>query len=136
MTRPVVRLPERLRRRIVDHCRAALPNEGCGLLAMDGDVVVEVYPTANLDSSPTSFTISPADHYAALVDAESKGWTLGGVFHSHPRGEPMMSATDLRHALDPDWVYLVVGGEGQIRAWSVEEGAPTVIDIRPRTAPG
>lgn len=97
---------------MIDHCLAELPNEGCGLLAVDGDRVVAVYPTANADQSPTSYTIPPQEHHDALVDAESRGWELGGVFHSHPIGPAEMSSVDREKALEPDWVYVVVGLRG------------------------
>jgi proteasome lid subunit RPN8/RPN11 len=122
MTRPVVRLPETLRGRIIDHCLQALPNEGCGLIASDQDGgVVAVYPTANLDESPTWYTIPPSDHYEALTDADSNGWVLSGVFHSHPNGQAKPSVADVESALEPDWVYLVVGLRGKpvIRAWRI-----------------
>lgn len=109
-------LPDYLRRQIVDHCISELPNEGCGLLAFEGDRVVEVYPTANEDESSRSYTIPPQEHYDALVDAESKGWEIGGVFHSHPDGPAEMSAVDLARALDPDWMYVVVGLGGDVPA--------------------
>lgn len=109
MTRPVAFLPEDLRQTIVDHCLAELPNEGCGLLAMDGDGVVAVYPTTNADASPCSYTIPPQEHFDALTDAESRGWEIGGVFHSHPDGPAEMSSIDLERALEPGWIYVVVG---------------------------
>ncbi|MFZ0013965.1 MAG: M67 family metallopeptidase [Acidimicrobiia bacterium] len=112
MTRPVVHLAEPLRREIIAHCIAGLPNEACGLLAVRGGEVARVYPTTNADASPTSYTIPPDEHYAALVDAESEGWSLGGVFHSHPSGPATLSQVDLDRALEPDWVYVVVGMEG------------------------
>lgn len=111
MTGPL-ELPDELRLRIIGHCIASLPDEGCGLLALDGDRVVEVYPTANDDPSPASYTVPPQEHYDALVDAEARGWILGGVFHSHPRGPATMSATDLAKVTEPDWVYLVVSLNG------------------------
>ncbi len=78
-----------------------------------GDVV-KAYPTANADRSPRSFTIPPDQHYAALIDAESNGWEIGGVFHSHPKGDAVMSSIDLERALEPDWLYLGVGlGRGE-----------------------
>lgn len=124
MTRPVVRLSEELRHRIIDHCLAELPNEGCGLLAMDGDRVVEAYPTGNVEASPVGYTVAPEEHFAALQDAESRGWELGGVFHSHPRGPAVPSMVDVTTALDPDWVYLVVGlaGEPEMQAWEIRDG--------------
>ena len=113
MTRPVAYLPDELRRQIVDHCLAELPNEGCGLLALEEDRIVHVYPTANQDASPHSYTIPPQEHYDALVDAESKGWQIGGVFHSHPGGPAEMSSVDRAKALDPTWIHVVVGlGDG------------------------
>jgi [CysO sulfur-carrier protein]-S-L-cysteine hydrolase len=119
MTRPVVRLPENLREEIVAHCLSELPNEGCGLLAMDDDEITKVYPTLNEDRSPVAYTIPPQAHFDALADAESRGWQLGGAFHSHPSGPARMSPTDLTKAMDRDWVYLVVGLDGgvQIGCW-------------------
>lgn len=113
-------LSDELLRRIVDHCRRALPNEGCGLLALDGEWIVNVYPTANADESPVSYTIPPQEHYDAVMDAESKGWEIRGAFHSHPNGPARMSATDLERALEPGWLYLVVALDGQapnVGAW-------------------
>jgi proteasome lid subunit RPN8/RPN11 len=113
-------IPDRLRQRIVEHCVAASPNEGCGMFAMDGDVVVKVYPTGNEDASGTSYTIPPQEHFDALTDAEANGWRLGGVFHSHPHGPARMSDTDLERVADPEWVYVVVGlggREPELAAW-------------------
>ena len=44
MTRPAVRLPEELRQQIVQHCLAELPNEGCGLFAVDGAELAQPRP--------------------------------------------------------------------------------------------
>lgn len=125
MTRAAVRLPEHLRAEIVAHCLSELPNEGCGLLALDRDVVTKIYPTANEDASPVAYTIAPRQHFDALEDAEAHGWILGGAFHSHPTGPGRMSATDLAKALERDWIYLVVGldgGDVELGAW--RDGRP------------
>ena len=90
------------------------------MLAMDVDRVVKVYPTGNDDDSPTSYTIPPQEHFDALMDAESNGWRLGGVFHSHPNGPAQMSSTDLGKVTEPDWVYVVVDlsrDEPGLSAW-------------------
>jgi len=131
MTRPAVRLPEGLRRRIVDHCRAEAPNEGCGLLAMAGDEVVDVYPTGNREDSPSAYTVPPEEHFAALTRAESRGLRLGGVFHSHPRGGARPSTIDVQKALEPSWVYVVVGlrGAPTVRAWSIRAGRADEVDL-------
>lgn len=90
------------------------------MLAIDGYRVVKVYPTGNEDKSPVSYTIPPQEHFDALRDAESNGWALGGVFHSHPGGPAHMSDTDLQRALEPGWIYLVIdlgGTRPVITAW-------------------
>jgi [CysO sulfur-carrier protein]-S-L-cysteine hydrolase len=123
----LIDLSDEHRRQIIAHCRAALPNEGCGMLAMDGDRVVKVYPTGNEEASPTRYTIPPQEHFDALSDAEANGWRLGGVFHSHPSGPARMSATDLAKATEPDWVHVVVGLNGPeptLSAWIDGEYVP------------
>lgn len=121
MTTPVVRLPEELRDQIVEHCLRERPNEGCGLFAMNGDAVVRVYPTENEMASPASYTVPPQGHIDALLDAESEGWRIGGVFHSHPDGSGEPSVIDVNTALEPDWIHLVLGLQAglDLRAWSI-----------------
>lgn len=122
-------LSEELKHQILEHCLAALPNEGCGLLAFDGDHVTKVYPTGNDDLSPSTYTIPPREHYEAVIDAERQGWEIRGSFHSHPSGPAGMSATDLERALSPGWVYVVVG-LGDARAMSVwVEGSETTVPL-------
>ncbi len=131
MTTRVVRLTDQHRCQIVEHCESWQPNEGCGLIAMDGDTVTAVYPADNELASPTGFTIPPQQHVNALLDAEANGWRLGGVFHSHPNGPAVPSEIDIHGALDPEWVYLVVGlaGEVEVRAWSIMNGEVAEISL-------
>ena len=90
---------------------------------------MRIYPTANLDNSPASFTVPPEAHIDALTNAESNGWTLGGSFHSHPNGPAVPSSVDAERALESDWVYLVVGlvDEPEVRAWSIADGLVTEV---------
>lgn len=127
MTKPVAHLPDPLRRQIIDHCLDELPNEGCGLLAIDGHHIVKVYPTSNADASPSSYTIPPQEHFDALSDAESRGWEIGGVFHSHPDGPAEMSSIDVAKALEQDWLYVVVGLGGD----TPEIGITPGVDVAP-----
>lgn len=108
---------------MIDHCLEAAPNEGCGLFAVSGPDIVRVYPTDSADPSPSGYTVPPEEHFSALEDAEGQGWELGGVFHSHPDGSAEPSMVDVMGALDPNWVYVVVGlsGEPRVRAWRIRD---------------
>lgn len=122
-------LPANLRAEMVEHCLGAAPNEGCGLFAVDEREVSKIYTTSNAEASPSAYTIPPGEHFAAISDAESRGWEIGGVFHSHPNGPARPSATDVKSALDPWWVYVVIGltDAPEVRAWRIEEGQMTEV---------
>lgn len=126
-------IPDELRTQIIEHCVSAAPNEGCGLIAVDDGWVTRVYPTSNAQASPTGYTVPPEEHFAAMSDAESRGWAIGGVFHSHPNGEARPSMVDVVSALEPEWIYLVVGlkESPEMRAWRIEGGEMSEVDIAP-----
>ena len=92
-----LKLPAQIHRAVVAHARFCLPEEACGLLATD--------ETGQL----RRFTIAPREHFGAIRHAENNGWVIGGSFHSHPESAAFPSARDIDGALDPDWLYLVVG---------------------------
>ncbi|MCE2526393.1 MAG: M67 family metallopeptidase [Actinomycetia bacterium] len=97
---------------MVSHARRCYPEEACGLLAGDADGrLTNAYPLTNVAHSPVNYVIDPAEHFGALRHAESKGWDLVGVFHSHTHSPAYPSATDVALAADPDWLYVLVGME-------------------------
>ncbi|MGH2561001.1 MAG: Mov34/MPN/PAD-1 family protein [Thermomicrobiales bacterium] len=129
--------------RIIAHLRAGLPNEACGLLATgngaEGSMVggaewtMHFYPGANIDGSPSRYTIDPVELFAAFRDMEAHGWRLGAIVHSHPVSPPTPSPTDLREAYYPGALMLIVSfrtGQPEMRAWRVEAGSPpsTVVE--------
>ncbi len=101
-------LPEQGRRAILAHAEMCSPDECCGLLATDDAGRVRfVYPLTNVNPSPVTFTIDPDEHFQAMRHAESNGWLIGGVFHSHPTGGATPSMIDVRSSPDPQWLYVV-----------------------------
>jgi [CysO sulfur-carrier protein]-S-L-cysteine hydrolase len=111
---PQLRLSTEQYRRLVAHCYFGLPDEACGLLA--GPVtgteatgyVSEVYPAVNADASSRTYTVDGRDYLRASRDAESRGDDIIGVWHSHTHTDPFPSPTDVRQAVDPMWVYVIV----------------------------
>jgi proteasome lid subunit RPN8/RPN11 len=122
-----VEIPASVLDEMIRHARAALPDEACGLLAADRDGrVARAYCTANLDASPTAYTVDPSEHIRALHDAESRGWHLAAVFHSHPDGPAVPSRVDVAGALEPEWLYVIVSLEvpqqPSVRGFRIVEG--------------
>lgn len=98
--------------KILDHCRAGLPDEACGLVAghIDGDVktIEKVYPCENIDHTNEHFTISPEDQLRAIKDARANGLTMIGNFHSHPETPSRQSEEDKRLSYDYSASYLLL----------------------------
>ena len=111
---PVLRLSVRQYERILAHCYQDLPDEACGLLA--GPIVgteatgavSEVYPATNADASARTYTVDGKDYLRAMRDAEARGDEIVGVWHSHTHTDAYPSPTDVRQAVDPMWVYVIV----------------------------
>ena len=105
-----LKLPAQIQRAVVAHARFCLPEEACGLLATDETGQLRMaYSLTNIERSRVRFTIAPREHFGAIRHAENNGWVIGGSFHSHPESAAFPSARDIDGALDPDWLYLVVG---------------------------
>ncbi len=106
----MLRLPANVYAEIVGHCLGGLPDEACGLIGGDpatGDVV-RCYPTRNLAASAKLYTVDPREHLRADRDAESRGFEIIGVFHSHTHTDAYPSPTDIAQAPDPGWHYVLV----------------------------
>jgi len=126
----MLRLPRDLADQMVAHCLTGLPDEACGLLggASDTGVVDLLYPTANEAASAKVYTIPPREHLRADRDAEDRGLSIVGVFHSHTRTEAYPSPTDVAQAPDPTWHYVIVSlrdTSPAIRSYQIAEGAVT-----------
>jgi len=98
---------------VLQAVREAYPHEACGLLIGRDGVVSHAIPVANRASDPRrSYRIAADDLLAAHLAARERGDTIVGVFHSHPDGQPELSATDMQ-AAHPGWIYMVVATRGR-----------------------
>ncbi len=131
-------LPEQLYQAMVGHAGFAHPNEACGLLAADRTGRLRMaYCLTNVDDSASRYTVDPVEHYGALRHADRNGWDIVGVYHSHPSSPAYPSRRDVAHALDPEWLYLIVGPGPAVRAFRIRSGrvAEERLTVRPRPSP-
>ena len=106
-----VALPLAVRRAIVDHARREAPLECCGLLLGRGRAVTFAAACTNAARSATRYRIHPREHIDVrrTLRKFSPPLEIVGVYHSHPSGRPVPSATDIAEARYPTWVHLIVG---------------------------
>ncbi len=93
---------------MLTHLTSTLPNEGCGLLAGKRAVAKSVYPIRNVASTPqVRYQMDGQQQLRAMLSIEADRDSLIAIFHSHPTGPEVPSATDLREASYPSAVYLI-----------------------------
>lgn len=97
---------------MVGHAAASLPHECCGLLIGKALHVTLASPARNLRESPTRFLVHPEDHFAAIRDADERGLSVVGAYHSHPSTAPEPSPTDLKESADPELIHVIVSLAG------------------------
>jgi len=123
----MLRLTELTHGQMLAHAYDGLPFEACGLLGGDpltGKVSV-FYPCRNEAASAKLYTIDPADHYRAELDADDRDWEINGVVHSHTHSEPYPSPTDVAQAPDPGWHYVIVSlkrDAPELRSYRIVDG--------------
>jgi len=130
---------------LLAHLETSLPNEGVALLATDrvdtadgvGWLVRKVFPGTNTRQSPTRYDMDPREIIAALREIDRSGWQLGAIVHTHPKGPPTPSPTDLAEAAYPESLMVIVSwasGAPVARAWSLASTVggwePVAVPIR------
>lgn len=94
---------------IVAHAREALPSECCGMLIGTRDEIVDAFRAENIADDPARrYLVNPKDHIDARRRARSRGLSVIGFYHSHPRSEPAPSPADRESASYPAHLYLIV----------------------------
>ena len=90
----------------------------------DGRVEV-VYATANADASARTYSVDSRDLIRSFRAAEAEGLELVGVFHSHTHTDAWPSPTDVRQAMEPTWLYVIVSlkdGDPVLRSFRITDG--------------
>ncbi len=89
------------------HASRQAPNEACGIVAGINGISAGVYPTTNIYQSSTRFKISPEEQLSVFIHLEHIGHDLLAIYHSHPNGNEIPSATDIREFHYPHVLTLI-----------------------------
>lgn len=118
-------ISSRLLAELIAGLRAVYPEEGCGIIAGEGDRAVRLYPVENLLHSPVAYEMEPLQQVTAMLDLEADGLELLGIFHSHPGGPAPPSSTDIAQAYYPDAVQVIVslaGSRPEVGVFRIADG--------------
>ena len=122
-------LPSTLRQRIIDQLEASYPNEAGGfLLGHLNDDRASIADTVAIDNvfaieeRHHRYAMTPQDWMRLEDEADARGLSLLGYYHSHPDSPAIPSEYDREHAL-PNFVYIItavmMARAGEMRAWQL-----------------
>ncbi|WP_170977641.1 M67 family metallopeptidase [Blastococcus sp. CCUG 61487] len=104
-----LRVPFDIQLQVIEHCRAQLPNQACGLLLFDEQGVARaVECTPNAGAWPYGFQIPPESMYQAFTAARAKGLRVQSVYHCHAVSVAVPTGRDLDRPVPPGYLYLIV----------------------------
>ncbi len=132
-------LPDAVARTMLDHARAELPNEACGLVsgAIGTGLAIAYHPARNSEHSPLRYTVDTEDLLRITLEIEAAGRDLVGIFHSHTHTPAVPSPTDLRESMYPEPFYILATladpaapPDRAMRAWRIRGGESTEVSLR------
>ena len=124
-------LEKALQQRIFDQLEAGYPNEAGGFLfgTQKGNsvVIADVISAKNIFEAEEQYhriMLSPKDWARLEDEADARGLSLVGYFHSHPDSPAIPSIYDRDHAL-PRFTYIITQVQGgkavDMRAWRLRD---------------
>ncbi|MBC8481068.1 MAG: M67 family metallopeptidase, partial [Planctomycetes bacterium] len=103
-----LKIPDTIFEQMLAQAKAEAPIEACGILAGKDGVVEKFYKMTNADQSSDHFTMAPVEQFKGVKDVRAAGLGMLAIYHSHPESPARPSAEDIRLALTPDVIYVIV----------------------------
>lgn len=108
------------------------PLEACGLLAGKNDRAEKIFFVPNQAQSPVRFVMDPYKQLRAFDWIDSNNLDLLAIFHSHPAGPEVVSATDIAEAAY-DVIHVVCSRaqhRWKARGFWIKEGQASEVNIQ------
>ena len=126
-------IPADIYEQIVAQARAEAPIEACGILAGEHGCATKLYRMTNSDASRDHFMMAPSEQFAVVKDIRASGLQMLAVYHSHPESPARPSEEDIRLALTPGVVYVIVSvmnaTSAEIKGFLINDGEVTGVPV-------
>lgn len=127
-------IPTYIFENMLEQAKAETPLEACGILAGSNSKVEKFYKMTNTDQRSNHFMMKPKEQFAVVKDIRSTGLELLAIYHSHPETPARPSAEDIRLALTPDIIYVIVSlqdaNNPDVKGFLVEEGNVNKVPVK------
>jgi [CysO sulfur-carrier protein]-S-L-cysteine hydrolase len=125
---PALEIPEDILSLMIAHCLRESPLECCGLLGGVPPRVTSFHPLRNVAGSETRYTADTRELVEAWRWLREHSSQILAIYHSHPRWQPVPSATDLKENYWGDTPRIIVGlltDPPEVRVWRLETSSYT-----------
>lgn len=124
-------IPTHIFEQMTEQARTEAPIEACGILAGKNGKAQRLYRMTNAEKRSDHFMLEPREQFAVIKDIRSSSLELLAIYHSHPETPARPSAEDIRLALTPNVVYVILslqnGNDPDLKGFYVNND--TVIDV-------
>jgi proteasome lid subunit RPN8/RPN11 len=104
----MIRIPESVFNRMVEHAEKESPLECCGILGGKGHTVEKVFELQNAEKSSIRYTMSPQEQMRVFEEMEKGAMEMVAIYHSHPQTIPFPSETDVKLAFYPEVASIII----------------------------
>ena len=119
---------------MLEQAMTEAPIEACGILAGSDGRVEKLYKMTNVEQRRDHFMMTPAEQFAAVKDIRSTSLDMLAIYHSHPETPARPSAEDIRLALTPGMIYVIVSLQGDngpvMKAFQIEDGTINEVPVK------
>jgi proteasome lid subunit RPN8/RPN11 len=122
-------IPKSIFEDMLEQARAEAPIECCGILAGNGTRAEKLYKMTNAENRHDHYMISPEQQFAAVKDMRANALDMLAIYHSHPETPARPSAEDIKLALTPNVVYVILSLHGNkgpvVKGFEIEDDTVT-----------
>ena len=127
-------IPAYVFEQMLEQAKAQALIEVCGILAGNDSKVEKLYKMTNVDNSSNHFMMEPKEQFAVVKDIRSADLEMLAIYHSHPETPARPSAEDIRLALTPDVIYVIVSlkdvNDANVKGFLIEDGTGTEVPVK------
>jgi len=131
---PVLKLqiPNNIFEQMLVQARAEAPVEACGILAGADGKAQKLYKMTNAEASTEHFMMKPEEQFRVVKEIRKAGLEMLAIYHSHPASGARPSAEDMRMALTPGVVYLIISllnNQPMVKGFIIEDGNVSEVPV-------
>ncbi len=127
-------IPTNIFEQMVAQAKALAPIEACGILAGKDNKAEKLFEMTNADNRSDHFMMEPKEQFAVVEDIRSAGLEMLAIYHSHPETLARPSAEDIRLALTPDVIYVIVSlqdaNDANVKGFCIENSTVTEVPVK------